>query len=80
MDDPVKEIRHLLADHKMPGRILGIRGQSISIYEVCGLRIRYGLDWSFKMSTCPKCSDLQLPLRQWGGGTVYLLVLSKAKR
>jgi hypothetical protein len=36
MDDPVKEIRHLLADHKMPGRILGIRGQSISIYEVCG--------------------------------------------
>ena len=31
-----KEIRHLLADHKMPGKILGIRGQSISTYEVCG--------------------------------------------
>ena len=25
-------------------------------------------------------SDLQLPLRQWGAGNVYLLVLSKAKR
>ena len=25
-------------------------------------------------------SDLQLPLRQWGTGNVYLLVLSKAKR
>ena len=25
-------------------------------------------------------NDLQLPLRQWGAGNVYLLVLSKAKR
>ena len=25
-------------------------------------------------------SDLQLPLRQWGPGSVYHLVLSKAKR
>ena len=25
-------------------------------------------------------SDLQLPLRQWGAGNVYLLVLSKSKR
>ena len=25
-------------------------------------------------------SDLQLPLRQWGAGNVYLLALSKAKR
>ena len=78
MDDPVKEIRHLLTDHKMPGRILGIRGQSISIYEGCGFGM--GLIGVLKCLHAPKCSDLQLPLRQWGGGTVYLLVLYKAKR
>jgi hypothetical protein len=33
--------------------------------------------WAFANHTAP--SDLQLPLRKWGTGNVYLLVLSQAK-
>ena len=36
--------------------------------------------WTLTLSWASAPSDLQLPLRQWGAGNVYLLVLSKAKR
>ena len=46
-----------------------------------------GMLWNYileyqKLQTeaCLASSDLQLPLRQWGTGNIYVLVLYKAKR